>query len=267
MTEDEITWHFRERSKRVYIKKKYTFGKYTFHSYEYFDEKKFRDDEQKTRKEGKILFPPELSVLISWTLPSNDASKLRNESKEEVNQLLNIITLQTNSAFNLGPFDHNPGDKSMSSQHNEMMMQPPYQELMEGTIGKAIELKNKVDLMTSERKELMIRTIDWYSRGVKEYDLINSFANFWIGFESLSYWLGKGPSFKCPECGHQIHSSSIRGRIREFLKSTGLSNEEKTALKLYEIRNDLFHNAKNFDPQMRINLRELLKKCIFACLS
>lgn len=267
MTEDQITWHFRERSQKVYIKKKYVFDKYTFHSYEYFNEKSFRENEEKARKEGKVLPPPVLSVLISWSLPSNDANKLRKESKEEANHFLNIITLQTNSAFYLGQFDHNPGDKSTGSHHNDIMMQPPYQELTEETIGKTIDLKNKVDSLDSEKKELMIRTIDWYSRGVKEYDLINSFANFWIGFESLSYWFGQGPSFKCPKCEHQIHPSSIRGRIREFLNKIGLSAEEKMALKLYDIRNDLFHNAKNFEPQMRINLRELLKKCILVCLS
>lgn len=267
MTEDEITWHFNERDETTYLKRKIITGNFTFHSYDYFDEEKFKKDEQDAHKQGKILPNPSLSLLVSWKISSDDASALRSKSKKEMSSILSLLTLQTNFIFELGQFDHRPGDSRTSSHHNDVMLQPPYQELPEDAIKKAMDLKNKIDSMNGTQKDLIIRTIDWYYRGMKEYDLVNSFANFWIGFESLSYWFGNGPAWNCSKCGTRLHPSSIRGRMREFLQKVGLSNEEGMVLELYDIRNNLFHNAKSFDPRMKSNLRDLLKKCILSCLS
>lgn len=265
---DTITWHIEESQSSVYLKKKIQVDKYSFHIFggEYFDDKKFREKQAGAKKEGKYLPEPDHSFCISWEVKSGEANQLKLVTIKELKIILNLLTLQTDLTFHFGQFDHHPGDDRRASHHTDVILQSPSMELEEKLLQQTLAIQKKIGELKDEKAELMNRTIDWYSRGNKEIDLINSFANIWIGFEVLTFWFGNGPAYICPKCSTKLQDSSIRGRIKEFLKQLNLSSEEKSAMELYEIRNKLFHQAKEFQNEKRTQLQQLLKKCIFACL-
>ncbi|MCE9653406.1 MAG: hypothetical protein K8Q89_10205 [Nitrosarchaeum sp.] len=258
---DSITWHVNDSGKVGYIKKEYRFGKYRFHDFanRYFDLEKY--DEEFQHHEG-IFEPDDLRFCISWDIDHDDGGVLKDKTKKELIQILNLLSLQTNRSYQYGQFDHTTDSKPNSSHIEISMMEKPI-EISEMELQKTVELFEQKEKLDPDKIELIERAIDWFGRGIRERDLINAFINYWIGFEILSNWIGNGSKFICPNCEYVIFPSSIKGRCKEFLELTKITHNLD---ELYGKRNGLVHSANPITIQNRNNVRDLLKESILFCL-
>lgn len=260
--EDEIGWYFEERNEVVYLKKDVRVDKYTFHKTNPpFDENAYREEHQKASNENRPPpRAPHLSVYVSWRVESDKTDTLMKKYQGEMDEILNLLTLQTRHVLYRGQFNHEPqGAGGVGAIVSSVRLKPQIKELEESDIVEAVKFKQKISTFGNEKKELLSRSIDWYARGNSENDLENALANHRIGFESLSYWFGLGLPWFCPNCKKKLQDSSINQRLKLFVEKLGMSQEKELVGKLYKTRNYLFHRAQSSLMEDRNNLRELLK--------
>lgn len=271
MTNFIVSWLIQAENRVTRLLQSINAGKYDFDQ-DFFDHTKY--DEQRKQADGKgEKVENTAHISVSWQQTSDDSS-VERDAENELKQLLKFLTLETGYIFTKGSLVYRKlqpdGSVSPATVSFESIIQrnPEIETLDENELKKAVELKEKFDLLGGREKEFLLRALIWYERGTKEIDRINSYANYWIGFESLSSIFGKGPPFKCQNCGQQIQEESISKRMQEFLNTLGMKNRWKEeASEMYTIRNKLFHESKwSFDPMNLVNLRKLLKDCIESYL-
>lgn len=265
MASDIIAWHFHEKKeKSLYIKKDIVVDKYTFHqttdalSEEEFQER--RRSDSSIERDGFLL-------TVSWNIPSN-TTNVEKDTQEELEKILEIISLYTNYLFGIETSIHtsNDGRKEISGIS---VLESEYTELTEKIIRDSIRIKEKIDSIEDEDKARFLKyALTWYRRGLQEHDIANAYASYWIGFETLSFWFE--PDFKdvkCEKCGQIIYEKSIGKRMREFVEKLKIENIDKKIInQLYSTRSKLFHNSID-DITIKDThiLQNLLKNCIFAC--
>jgi len=261
---DSITWHVHDSGNVGYIKKEYKIGKYRFHDFanRYFDLEKYNEELQNHKG---IFDPDPLRFCISWDIDHDDGHVLKDKTKKELIQILNLLSLQTNRSYQYGQFDHNTPNSEPNSSHIEISMMEKPIEISETVLQKTVELFEQKEKLDLDKIDLIERAVDWFGRGMKERDLINSFINYWIGFEILSNWIGNGPKSICQNCNFVLFPSSIKGRCKEFLDLLNISDHNFN--ELYGKRNGLVHRANPITLQNRNDMRDLLKKSIFWCLT
>ena len=236
---------------------------------EYLKEKKNADS--KGRRIDNIHYGS-----ISWESSIEDESKIEKESENELNVIFKIMTLQTNMIFESGSIayrTYNSLNEEWSpatvSGKSIITRNPSPEELVPEVIRKSIELRQKLDSLSSDEKDHLLRALDWYDRGNREGDKINSYANYWIGFESLSFIFGSGLPMKCPKCEYELEHDSISKRMQNLLNKLGMTDRWKNEVKdLYEVRSALFHRSEiDFEESKRVQLKKLLKDCIISYLN
>ncbi len=268
MTEDTIAWHFQEkREKSFYINKDISAGKYTFNkTMDALSEQEFQ--EKRRNDESRLLERKEFLLTVSWNISSDNAEKIETITREELERILEIITLHTNHLFQIGAFIHTSSDKKKSLSF-ESTLESPYSELTEEILTNSVKINEKIDSIEDKNKASCLRyALTWYSRGLQEHDTANAYASYWMGFETLSFWFEPLASQdKCSECGQLVYEKSIGKRMREFVAKLEIENiDKKTIDKLYTTRSKLFHRSIDeiTKEDLRI-LQNLLKNCIFTC--
>jgi hypothetical protein len=262
-----LSWLVQDKTRVIRLLKDVRAGKYVFEQHffdhqEYNKKRKLADSKGEKAKNNSHL-------SISWQQTSSD-SNIEIDTKNELEQLLKFLTLETNYIFTRESLSYRKlrqdGSASPATVCAESIIQrnPKIDIIYDNDIKKAVALKEKFDRLHNPEKEYVMRALVWYERGTKESDVINSYANYWIGFESLTSIFGKGPPFNCPKWGTRVQSESISKRMQEFLKRLGMTNRwQKEVKEMYCIRNKLFHQSKGgFNRTVLTNLKHLLKDCI-----
>jgi hypothetical protein len=184
--------------------------------------------------------------------------------------LLEIITLHTAHLFDIGTSLHTPSSGGGKTIHARVTLQSGYTELTKEDLKKSAQLKEKLDGLLGERKNLLMYAITWYVRGLQEPNLANAYASYWIGFETLSSWFDGGIVTKgvCPKCNQIVFEKSISKRLKEFVEKLGITTiTDKEIDDLYDKRSKLFHaSIDKVTLETKEKLRGLLKGCIFSCL-
>ena len=151
--------------------------------------------------------------------------------------------------------------------HMESKAEPVQEPLTEGVFTSASDLVQKITADPS--KELFSRAMSWYSRGLRETDLVDKFIDHWIALETLSNtYTGPTEPKKCPYCNEVVDPKPDRAIVRGFLKSLGLQGNQKIAMKCNDIRGRLLHEAKATSEATALQplLTNLLKTCLDAYL-
>jgi hypothetical protein len=271
-SEDTISWTFNEKSKTLFIKDDLRAGKYFFHkTKDAITEEEYQRKVKEAGVGNKIVERPKYEFLyISWEVPSDDTIKINNETEEEVNEILKLITLQTNFKMNLRGSYVVPGDpKKLKTLHGRSTLLPPIKELEPDILKKAVKYKEKIYASASPKKEYLLRAIEWYHKGTQETDRTNSFADYWIGFETLTFWFdGEEESIgKCDKCGQSLHVTSISKRMKDFARKINSSFSNTRIDDLFCIRSGLFHKSREIDIKDRNDVQKLLQECITLCLN
>jgi len=247
-------------------------GKYSFHK-SIFDPEKYLKEKSNADSNGKKLdFIPRSDVTFSISVI--DETKVREESLKELNVVLNLLTLHTNQIFRGGAISYRKINPDGTLSHSTVTLTSTIirnsspEELSFDLLTRVINLKEKIDSLDEKERILILRALEWYKRGTSEGDKINAYANYWIGFESLSFLFGDGPPRLCTNCGEQVDEHSISKRMQEFLLKLGFNDRWKSEVKnLYRIRNLLFHNSSTeFHKENVDKLRNVLNDCIIECL-
>jgi len=177
--------------------------------------------------------------------------------------MLKRVTLLSEPMTGSGPFIGG------SMAHAEMKAQPQSVSLTEDLLKEALSI---VEGLTSDpSKELVLRAIGWYSRGVADTsaDLMFKFMDHWISLETLSNtYRGKVKPTKCRSCGQTLSKRPVRSVLREFLTSLGYQESVQDIMKCSDIRNRLFHRADAEDEarDMQPILTLTLRNCILKTL-
>ena len=272
MPEFGLTWSFGSKSAMYYIAENMVIGKYSFDASK-FDEAKYLQEKKESDGKGERITHTN-RIYISWGMVSSDGVNLEKESEKELDILMQFLTTQTNRIFEHGGISYRQYDEegklspATVSFVSTITRNPSPEELNKNVLGRCVDLKQKFDSLKEEKKFFLRRSLEWYHRGTREGDKTNSYANYWIGFESLSSVFSKGPPRKCPKCDTQIDSESISKRMQEFLTKLGYANRWKDEVKdLYDVRNSLFHRSEtDFDRQNIVKLRDLLRDCLVTYL-
>lgn len=283
---DTVTWEVWNKTKVVFVKNRFRIGKYHFipnhgnfnpeeylklqqEASNYLSQLKPPLDEEKQKKYGeyhKFLFGnPNLKFSISWEVDPKQSTP-DEEFEKEINLILSLLTLETDIPFEVGNLNYY--SPSTRDGYTRALMNPVHsniRELDENSAKNALVKLENLKNLDDMKKNQILKALEWFIRGTQESDMVNSFANFWLGFEALSYWFGEGSPWKCQKCGTEIYKSSIRARGKEFLKKLNIRKYDFDCL--YEARNDLFHRINPPDPQKRIDLGYLLKESIIGCLN
>lgn len=258
---DIVTWEIWNKSQNVFVRNGFQIGKYNFNPYEQnFNPENYVAQLQKTKYHSSSL-----KFSISWEV--DPAQKDRDEEFEkEIKLVLAFLTLQTDTPFEIGTLNYNSPSKNEG--YIRAIAHPAISNIVEldkNSTTVAISKLEQMNNLSIEKKGLLIRAIEWFVRGVNESDTISSFANFWLGFEVLTYWFGKGSPWKCQKCDTILQDSSTKARGKEFLEKLNITDYDFDDL--YTTRNNLFHRAEPMDPQKRIDLGYLLKKSILTCIN
>ncbi len=255
---ESATWQINTaHDGQVYLKEKIQVDKYTFSANKYDFEEQFQDKNTPMELDTRLI--------VSMEIPTGKTSDAIIQSKNELQQILDLITLQTGCTFQIDYYEIRSENEVRWSNRGDIRLKQ-YSHLSKEIIRNALEIKAKIEKFDKYKKYLLTNALNWYSRGKIEEDDTNSFVNFWIGFESLSYWFGEGESQTCPRCGFELPHSKIRGRIKKIANKLSGKDDVKIALELYDKRNDLFHNAEPVEEGNVIKLKDLLKKCLLKIL-
>jgi hypothetical protein len=147
--------------------------------------------------------------------------------------------------------------------HSESRAEPAEEPLTEGVFVSALEMMQRMTVDPS--KELLSRAMSWYSRGLRETDLVDKFIDHWVALETLSNtYTGPTEPRKCPHCDNIIDRRPDRAVLRGFLKGLGLQGNWKIAMQYSDIRGRLLHEAKatNEAASQQPLLTNLLKLCL-----
>lgn len=269
-----VSWSFGAKYRLIHVRNNITIDKYTF-SKSIFDEIKYIEEKKNADSNGKRIDDHHYGN-ISWESSIEEEAKIESESENELNVIFKIMTLQTNMIFESGSVvyrKYNSVDNSWSpatiSGRSTITRNSSPEELVSEVIRKSIDLKQKLDSLSFDQKEHLLRALDWYDRGNREGDKINSYANYWIGFESMSFIFGVGSPMKCPKCAYELEHDSISKRMQNLLNKLDMTDRWKNEVKiLYGIRSALFHKSSiDFEESKRTQLKNLLKDCIISYLN
>ena len=272
MPKIHLTWSFGGKDKVIYVKdsiknNKFFVGDYGFKEEDYLKRKKEADSEGEKITGHNYL-------AVSWEDEIKDVSNIEQDSKKILDILLKFFMLNTDIVLDAGGITYktieSDGTESpLTLSFTSVITENPLPEEVDKTkFEKSLELYDKFLMIDENDKQPnVLRAIDWYLRGLQEHDKINAYANYWIGFESLTFMFGDGPPTNCKKCGHLICKHSINKRMKEFLNALKLTSKWETELeRLYQIRNKLFHESEEFHFDDVAKLRNMLKDSITATI-
>ncbi len=156
--------------------------------------------------------------------------------------------------------------KISSMGHGEQTAEPPKVPLTVDLLRDALEL---VEKLSDSSKELLLRAIGWYARGIADTDPVYKFMDHWIALETLSnIYVGNIEPTKCSKCQTVLNRRPSRAVLREFLKSLGYDKFTNEVIKCSGIRANLFHRAGAEEDarSMQPTLSEHLRDCLFKSL-
>lgn len=241
---DGISWDFSEGlDKCFFIGKEMKIGKYRFlKTQNAMSEEEYQ---KKTREQKSTPDREEFLMTVHWEIPSESHTQILNETKQELSELLQLISLQVNRYFDIGVSYHVSPDGA-PTLHAISRLLSKHTELSEDILKTTVHQKEVIDSLDDDRKRLIQSALNWYSRGLREHNPVNAYASYWIGFETLSMWYDGVPEEqgKCDKCNQMIYNLSIAKRLKIFTKTLNVPNASSEEINtLYAIRNALFHRS------------------------